>query len=168
MIASVRQLMYPEEFRIAPYEWPPELLSVFEKLMTLPENTLESPNIMKENLSFFADVCTGLWRLRQKMLQMGTDRPLEEMRRAYRHLQSVWDALIQAGFEIQEHTGKLFDSGLSLKVIAFQPTPGIGREKVIETIKPSIYYKNESIQMGEVIVGTPEKTEEKLESTHQS
>jgi len=45
---------------------------------------------------------------------------------------------------------------MSLKVISFQPTPGLGRERVIETIKPTIYFKGKAIQMGEVIVGRPE------------
>jgi hypothetical protein len=45
---------------------------------------------------------------------------------------------------------------MSLKVVAFQPTPGIGRERVIETIKPTIYFKGKAIQMGEVIVGRPD------------
>jgi hypothetical protein len=34
--------------------------------------------------------------------------------------------------------------------------PGFECEKVIETIKPSIHYKGQMIQMGQVIVGTPE------------
>src|SRR5205823_4748853 len=107
-----------------------------------------------------ADVGTGLWRLRQKMVQPGTDRPLDEMRRAYRHLESIWDALVQAGVEILDHTGALFDSGMSLRVIAFQPTPGLGHEKVIETIKPTIYYAGQPIQVGEVIVETPDILED--------
>jgi hypothetical protein len=45
---------------------------------------------------------------------------------------------------------------MSLKVLCFQPTPGLRRERVIETIKPTIYFKGKTIQMGEVIVGKPE------------
>jgi hypothetical protein len=160
--SSLRQLGYPREFRIAPAVWPSGLLSVLEKLaQTLRDQHRqapdESPEAQRERVRFLADVGTGLWRLRQKMLQPGTERPLEEMRRAYRHLESTWDALAQAGVEIQEHTGAPYDPGMSLKVIAFQPTPGINREKILETIKPTIYLKNQPIQMGEVIVGTPEK-----------
>ena len=106
-----------------------------------------------------ADIGTGLWRLRQKMVKPGTNLPLDEMRRPYRHLESVWDALVQAGAEIQDHTDKPFDPGMSLRVISYQPTPGVRRERVIETIKPTIYFKGKPIQMGEVIVGRPEKHE---------
>ncbi|MBW2559148.1 MAG: hypothetical protein JRD69_10020 [Deltaproteobacteria bacterium] len=117
-----------------------------------------------ERMRFLADVGTSLWRLRQKMLHPGTDRPLEEMRRAYRHLESMWDAFTQANIEIQDHTNELFDSGMSLKAITFQPMAGIAREMVIETIKPSIYFKDKAIQIGEVIVGTPETPKDMQES----
>ena len=89
------------------------------------------------------------------MVKSGTSQPFEEMSRAYRHLESIWDIIVQTGVDIKNHTGDLFDSGMSIKVIAFQPTTGLTREKIIETIKPSIYYNKKRIQMGEVIVGTP-------------
>jgi hypothetical protein len=159
VLTSLRQLKYPKEFRICPVVWPVEIVSVIEQLLqrpepsSLPTQVIELP---KEQMRFLADVGTGLWRLRQKMVDPSTNRPLEEMRRAFRHLESVWDALTQAGVEILDHTGDPYDSGLSIKVIAFQPTAGMVREKVVETIKPTVYFKGQPIQMGEVIVATPE------------
>jgi hypothetical protein len=76
--------------------------------------------------------------------------------RAARHLDAVWDALKQVGVEVQEHEGRPFDRGLSLKVLSVESKPELSRELVIETVRPSIYLKNEAIQTGEVIVGTPE------------
>ncbi len=159
---GLRQWLYPVEFRIAPPAWSSELLDALERLSQAPPPAAVpayDPAAEKNRMRFLAEVGTGLWRLRQKMLQPGTDRPLEEMRRAYRHLESVWDVVAEAGIEIQDHTDSPFDAGMSLKVIAYQPTSGIERERVIETIKPTIYFKNRPIQMGEVIVGTPEKEE---------
>lgn len=159
---GLRQWFYPAEFRIAPCAWPPELLAAIEQLaQALTARTAEGtapPDAAaeKKQTRFLAEVGTGLWRLRQKMIQPGTNRPQEEMRRAYRHLESVWDVLVDAGVEIQDHTDALFDPGMSLRVIAFQPTAGIERERVLETIKPTIYFQKRTIQMGEVIVATPE------------
>ena len=113
-----------------------------------------------EHALFLAELGTGLWRLRQRMVQPGTGDPSEQLRWAYRHFEAVWDVLTQAGVEVQDHTGAPFDPGMALKVIAFQPTTGIEREMVTETIRPSMYYKGRSIQMGEVIVGTPETRDE--------
>lgn len=110
----------------------------------------------RDHTRFLAELGTGLWRLRRSMVQPGSGDPSEEMRRAYRHFEAVWDVLTQAGVEVQDHTGAPFHPGMSLKVIAFQPAAGIERESVTETIRPSVYYNGASIQMGEVIVGTPE------------
>jgi hypothetical protein len=160
MFATVRQLMFPPEFRIAALAWPPNLEQLLTRLAHANETTQPppEPGMGEQELRMLADIGTGLWRLRQKMVKPGTSQPLDEMRRPYRHLESVWDALVQASVEIQDHTDKPFDAGMSLKVISFQPTPGLGRERVIETIKPTIYFKGRGIQMGEVIVGRPEKT----------
>ncbi|MBF0402801.1 hypothetical protein [Candidatus Magnetominusculus xianensis] len=143
------------------------ILGQFEKLISviqgfsmegLSSDTEEMP---KEQMRFFADCSTRLWRLRQKMLQPGTDKPYAEMQKAYRHFESVWDTLAQFGIEIQDHTDMPYSGGLSLEVIDFQVVDGINEEKVIETIKPTIYYKSKSIQMGVVIVGKPESPKSK-------
>ena len=170
LLSALRQLAYPKEFRINAAVWPPDLLSALEKLATAApapaanaseagKTSLEDPAApQKEFLEFLADLSTGLWRLRQKMVQPGTNDPLDEMRRAYRHLESTCDVLAEAGVQILDHTNELIPEGgiYALKTIAYQPTPGLTREHVIETIKPTVYYKNQMIQMGEVIIGTPE------------
>lgn len=161
-LADLRQLRQPAEFRIAAPSWP----TVLEALAALVDDaaTAAAPastaapraEPSAEQFRFLAEAATGLWRLRQRMLEPGTDRPQESMRRAFRHLQSAWDVLEQAGLEVLDHTGMAFDAGLSLRVLAYQPVAGAARETVIETIKPTIYFRGASLQMGEVIVGTPE------------
>ncbi len=94
------------------------------------------------------------WRLKKKMTDSKSGEPLTEMNRAYRHLESVLLTLEKEGVEIQDHDGQPFDAGLSIKVLAYQPTPNIEKEYVLETIKPSIYLKGDRILMGEVIVAT--------------
>ncbi len=106
-------------------------------------------------MRLLCEVGTGLWRLRQKMVKPGTDQPIEELRRPFRFFASVWDALHEAGVTIQDHTGDPFNLQLALKVLTYEPTPNITREKVLETIKPSIYYQQRCLQMGEVIVAVP-------------
>lgn len=111
----------------------------------------------KNQVQFLVDLATGLWRMRQKMIEPKTGRPVEEMRRLYRHFESVWDTLSGAGVEIHGHTGEPFESGMALNVITFQPSAELQRELVLETIKPTVYLKNEMVQMGEVVVGVPER-----------
>jgi len=106
---------------------------------------------------FLAEIGTGLWRLKQKMVQPGTDLPQEGMERAYRHFETVWDILRQRGVEVQDHTGDRYDAGMSINVLASQPMADLKREKIIDTLRPTIYYHKKLLQMGEVIVGVPDK-----------
>ncbi|MBI5576678.1 MAG: hypothetical protein HY896_10005 [Deltaproteobacteria bacterium] len=168
--AELRQLYHPKEFQIPTVEWPADLIGAMERLS---RGMLDSQSkgiqgvenhsddaARRDEYRLFAEIGTGLWRLKRRMVHPQTGRPQEEMKRAFRHLESVWDTLVQAGFEIRDHTGDTMPEGgiYGLKVIAFQPAAGISRDVVIETVKPSVFRMNKMIQMGEVIVGTPEIT----------
>jgi len=167
LVAALRQLRYPEPFRISEPPWPDGWEAALAEALAAaaPPRPAESPPALvpvvpeappAPDPRWLADLGTGLWRLRQRMVEPGTDRPLDEMRRAFRHMESLMDVVRAAGLEVQDLTGAPFHSGMSLQVLAFQPTPGVQREKVAETIKPTIYFNGTMIQMGEVIVATPE------------
>jgi hypothetical protein len=159
MFASLRQWFYPPEFRIRRTSALDDVLpgSIEELLRHLTEAEGSGGSDGKSLGPVLAEVGTGLWRLRKKMVQPDTNRPHDEMRSAYRHFESVWDVLKQAGLEIRDHTGEpVPETGTyNLKVITYQPTPGLTRERVAETIKPSIYWNGDTLQTGEVIVETP-------------
>ncbi len=152
--STLRQMQYAKEFRIPPPTWSADVRTQLQEVGELLRKPPVGPN--GPSSRFVSDLGTGLWRLRLKMIQPGTGQPLDEMRRAYRHFESVWDALGSEGVKIYDHTGEAFDRGKALRVMAFQATPGLGRDMILETIKPTIYLKDDLIQTGEVIVGTPE------------
>jgi len=102
-----------------------------------------------------ADIATNAWKARAKMVESGTGDVRGEMKRIYRHIEGMFDSFREMGLEIKDHTGDAFDYGLPLKVVTTQPTPGITKESVIETIKPTIYWQKQIIQMGEVVIATP-------------
>ena len=158
-LASLRQLTYPAELRIPPPDWPPDLRVQFERLAERLQSPAtpagDGPVLSGVHGRELADVATGLWRLRRAMLQPNSDRPPEELRRPYRHFESVWDVLIQGGLEIIDHTNQNYDTGMSLRVLAFQPTPGLARERIVETVKPTVYFQGQPLQIGEVFVATP-------------
>ncbi|GEM_PF-664027 len=103
-----------------------------------------------------ATIATNAWRTRNKMTDEDTGEAKDEMKRAYRHIEALFEALSEIGIEIRDMQGRAFDSGMALKVISFEPTPGLSREEIAETIKPTVTWQGELIQMGEVIVGTPD------------
>lgn len=167
-IASIRQLFYPAEFRIAPPGMPLKFYSILERYFSSGEEddsreqnrirVLERSGPPGEFPQFLAKLSTGLWRLKQNMVKPGTDEPLDEMRRAWRHFASLWDLLAENEIEIRDHTGSPYQAGMVVGVVAFQPTEGVTHEQIVETIRPTVYYKKQILQVGEVIVASPPAT----------
>jgi hypothetical protein len=106
-----------------------------------------------------ADLATGLWRLRRRLLDPVTNGPQEEMRRHLRDLDALCGRLQEEEVEIQDHTGALYDPSMSLRVAAFQMTTGLEQDRIVETLKPTVYWRQQRIQTGEVIVGIPGTSE---------
>jgi len=108
-----------------------------------------------------ADVATNMWRMMRRFADASNGAENGDLPRAQRmtvrNLRSMSDRLAEAGVSVQDHDGITFDTGLMLKVLAYEPRPGIDREIVVETVRPSVYRAGRCIQMGEVIVGFPEK-----------
>src|SRR5262245_48235803 len=111
---------------------------------------------MEPHASLLADLATGLWRLRRRFVDAGSGEPLEEARRPFRDVEALLQRLREEGIEVQDHTGDLYDPSLSLRVAAFQPVPGLEKDRVLETLRPTVYRHGERLQVGEVIVGIPE------------
>jgi len=157
MLASLRQLLYPKEFRIAAPKWAAlseALVDMISLLKPAPSEIETSSGQSEGLLNLLVDIGTVVWRLQGRL---PTDQRMpEQIRRISRDLESTWDALRQGGFEIKDHTGERYDGGMALRVIAFQPTPGLLEEQVIETLRPTIYHNDRMVQMGQVIVGVPE------------
>lgn len=125
-----------------------------------PEEAAAHDELTLFFLALLCEVGTNLWRLREKMVEPQTSQPRAEVRRAYRHLEAIFDTLTQAGIDIHDHTNEPVPEGgvYALKVVAYEPTPGLTREHVVETIKPTVFFRRRIIQMGEVIIGTPPAT----------
>lgn len=114
--------------------------------------TQESSRISVHDL---VDIATQAWRARIKMLDAATGEIRDDMIRVNRHVESILGSLRTMGFELKDHTGDGFDYGQPLKVVGTQPEKGLQRETVLETLKPTIYWKGQIVQQGEVVVGTP-------------
>lgn len=160
--SALRQLLYPRDLRIAAPVWPAGLVAALEQLARdpAPERAPEQATAPAVERAYderlFAEVATGLFRARQA-IQAGAEpqRP-----RAQRHVESAVGALAGAGIEILDPTGRPYDTGLiGLEVIAFEDTPGIARETVVETIRPGVYINGRCVQESQVVVGVPARAD---------
>ena len=160
----------PEEFNIPAPQWPDrqklidEVTTRIKALLNTKDEGVDGTRhaVPVHVVKGMADIATNVWKAKVKMLDSASGEVRDEMKRVYRHIESVLDSLHEMGVEVKDHTGDAFDYGLPLKVVTTQPTQGITRESVLETIKPTIYWQQQIIQMGEVVIATPASTETKL------
>lgn len=117
------------------------------------QSDVKSPS---SDLKALAVIATNAWRAQTKMVDPDTGEAKEEMKRVYRHIEAIIESLKQIGFETIDPVGRAYDSGMALKVVSFEPTLGLSHEEIKETIKPSVAWQGRLIQVGEVIVGTPQ------------
>jgi hypothetical protein len=111
----------------------------------IPENVIKA----------IAVIATNAWKAKMKMVDSPSGEVRDDMKRVYRHIEGIFQAFQDMGLEVKDHTGDPFDYGLPLHVVTTQPTPGLTKERVLETIKPTIYWQNQILQRGEVVIATP-------------
>ena len=143
----------------------PDLINLFRDPQPASTSGMEDAPVARslpapDGFGLFLDLANSAWDLRRSTTDVRTAEIKPNMSRVARHVDRLWDSLEQAGLKIQDHIDQPFDSGQSLKVLAFQPTPGITREVVIETVRPTVYLRDYRLQIGQVIVGTPQITVE--------
>ena len=110
----------------------------------------------------FGGLATQVWRAYGKTVDPATGQPREEMRRVHRLIEGALDVLKQMGLTINDWVNQPYDAGLPVKVLTFQPAPGVVRDTILETVRPTVMWKNRLVQLGEVVVGTPVDSGEKI------
>jgi len=104
------------------------------------------------------ELATGVWRLRGKIAANGCTKasdPAKLLQSMARQLDSMADALLEAGVQIQDHTGQPFDSGQSVEMVAYAANDATVRETVIETITPTVYIGGHVVRRGQIVVAGP-------------
>lgn len=117
--------------------------------------TMRIPEDIRELFGPLVEMATNAWRLKVRMVDPDTGEPKEEARKLYRFVEGLFRALGEAGIQVIDKTGKPYDNGMSEKVINFEQTPGLAKEEIIDTIRPSIRWKEQPLYYGEIIVGIP-------------
>ncbi len=163
LVRTLRHWLTPAELRLPkPLPLDEELLKRWEDLLSRKTaGSVENPAAAgaPEGMgALAAEVGTDLWQLRKAL---GKDAAMSPRTRAKlgHFVNEALETMEQHGIKVKDQTGSLYDSGLSLEVLAFEPRSGLKRDEVIETIKPSVFCRGERVQMGAVIVGTPDKEE---------
>lgn len=157
----------PKDLKIPPAEWPcasdivrevalhlhsssPPVASSTKIVEVIPENVAKAMLAM----------ATNAWRIRTKLVDSATAEVREELtkedlKKVNRYMDAFFESLTSIGVEVKDRIGEAFDYGLPEKVITAEPQSGITREIIVETIRPTIYWRNQIAQQGEVVIATP-------------
>ena len=132
-----------------------------------PRSPLDYPT--ESFVRLLTSIATNSWKIRGRiMIDPKGEEPREELKkddikRLVRHLDSISEALTEFGVEIRDRTGEPYDFGLPEKIVSSMPRPGLTKELIVETLRPTIYWKSHIAQAGEVVIAVPEEknTEQK-------
>lgn len=152
---ELRQRRYHREFRISPPMWTDPQRTRLEELLAAVRDAKPAEAGGAEDDAALATAATNLWRAQRKLTPPG-ERPSPRDRQASRYLRTCAEALADAGLVVQDHDGDAFNAGRALEVLVYQENPALTAETVIETVRPSVYLHGRLVQMGQVIVGTPD------------
>ena len=121
-----------------------------------PENAHDASKFIL-SMDLISSLAIELWRLEKRIdnAKNNIDNSIADQ------FQRIKDILGKQEIEICEHTDSDYDDGMSVKVLHVEEINNLppGKMKIIETVKPSIYYKGQVISHGEVIVGKSKKKE---------
>ncbi len=100
-----------------------------------------------------ADLATHVWRARHRL--QDNAQPADVVRRSGRHIDAAVEAFAQLELTLKDWLNEPYDPGLPVKVLTFQPTPGLSRDTIVEAIRPAVLWRGRLLQSGEVVVGVP-------------
>jgi len=164
LIDSIRQLLYPREFRIDSTD----VASVAQRsseptaateVALSPES---NPDVTEVLAKVLAEVATSLWHVKTKFFKLRWDQDEREVdnpkaRRLLGRINRGIQALQDCGLELKDPTGERYPPGSehSMYPVQMLPTPGIVEESVSDTVTPLIYLNDKMIQRAQVFVAVP-------------
>jgi hypothetical protein len=104
----------------------------------------------------FCEIAIHAWRANRRMRDRHSGEVKEEHKATFRSVEGIMKTLESVGFTLRDREGEAYDFGLPEKVIASEKRPGIIREVVAETIRPSVFFNDHLIRPGEIIIAGPE------------
>lgn len=105
------------------------------------------------SIELISSLAIEMWRLDKRIENANNTQSLDSS--IIDQMQRIRDIFRKQEIEIREHTGADYNDGMSIKALHFEEVDNIpaGKMKVLETVKPSIYFKGKIISHGEVLVG---------------
>jgi hypothetical protein len=111
--------------------------------------------IPSEIVKSVVGIATNTWKARRRMIDPISGEVAEDMKRVCADIERIQRCLEDLGVVVEDHTNRPYDYGLPWKVVDTKPMPGIEKEIVTETLRPTVRWHDQIVQHAEVEIGTP-------------
>ena len=114
------------------------------------------PTFSNKDIRTLAELGTNLWRARQRLLGLSDKGSLvTESLKILRPIESALENIESIGIKIMDFTGKPYVQGMALNIVSSQPNSSLKADRICEMLKPTIYFREQFIQAGDVIIEGP-------------
>ena len=105
-------------------------------------------------------ITNQLWRLETVVNdpengEMKTELSSQEMRKIANALDAIKQSIGELGIRIKDRCNEDFHPGLPDQVVTEEPREGISKERIIRTIRPTIFWNQTMVQRGEIDIAVP-------------
>lgn len=160
-LAGLRQQQFDPEFQIGKPSPANDTIAKIDPILELVENHINHKRLDQgkeyaELIKLISDMSSNVWRIRQKVVDATTGEPIEEFRKIQRPVDKIFSLLEEMGIQVIDRTNQKYITGMNERVLTFEPDSRFTCEVIIETVKPTIIYREKVLQQGEIIVGIPQ------------
>jgi hypothetical protein len=152
----IRVLATPLTIRKVPF--PKDLMNrtlVPVDSMALRNRVGDHEALSKKDIRTLADLATSLWRAKQRLVGIEKGAMAVESRKILRPIDSALENLENIGVRIEDFTGQPYVQGMAINVVSSQPNSAAMSDRIYETLKPTIYFRDQFVQAGDVIIEGP-------------
>ncbi len=133
--------------------------SLLKDCMTKPCQLFHPDNVIPVNdfnngFKLTISFCVEMWRLEKRLKKLKEEQPSVDLSAFFDQMERIKDLFIREGIVVKDYLEQGYKEGISLRVLHFEddPTLPAGYAKIVETIRPTIFYNEKVIFHGEVVV----------------
>jgi len=157
IFASLRQYRYPKVFRIHPESSLATMVEIESSLSAIAAELASDPKTSTQDADtkkVLGQLAIYAWRVQQNAQR-------DKQEKIQRHVGRLIDTLSAYGITLLDKVGEAYDPGMAMEVLSSEPTLGITRPTILETIQPMVLLHDQVLQVAQVIVGVPSEEDKK-------
>jgi hypothetical protein len=111
-------------------------------------------NELNAGFKLIISFCIEMWRLEKRFKKLHDEQPDLDLSAFFDQMERIRDLFIRDGIVVKDYLDEGYKEGISLQVLHFEDDPTLppGYAKIVETVRPTIFYNDKVIFHGEVVV----------------